>query len=107
MLVGGAARLWRSKATAIDKPNSAFATPKLQRLVTPSPWIQFPHLVPKMAKIAKMESKTYNGRASLVITHLTTDPPVHCLYMAERTGSFIFSLSLDLEARLNPVSGIK
>jgi hypothetical protein len=27
-----------------------------------------------------------------VVTHLTTNPPVHCLYMAERTGSLIFSV---------------
>ena len=40
---------------------------------------------------AKM-SKTYNSGDSLVVTHLTTNPPVHCLYMAERTGSLIFSV---------------
>ena len=27
-----------------------------------------------------------------MVTHLTTNPPVHCLYMAERTGSLIFSV---------------
>jgi hypothetical protein len=37
-------------------------------------------------------SKTYNSGDSLVVTHLTTNPPVHCLYMAERTGSLIFSV---------------
>ena len=36
--------------------------------------------------------KTYNSGDSLVVTHLTTNPPVHCLYMAERTGSLIFSV---------------
>ena len=25
-----------------------------------------------------------------MVTHLTTNPPVQCLYMAERTGSLIF-----------------
>jgi hypothetical protein len=40
---------------------------------------------------AKM-SKTYNSGDSLVVTHLTTNPTVHCLYMAERTGSLIFSV---------------
>ena len=27
-----------------------------------------------------------------MVTHLTTNPPVHCLYMAERTGSLVFSV---------------
>jgi hypothetical protein len=27
-----------------------------------------------------------------VVTHLTTNPPVHCLSTAERTGSSIFSV---------------
>ena len=40
----------------------------------------------------KKRSKTYNSGDSLVVTHLTTNPPVHCLYMAERTGSLIFSV---------------
>jgi hypothetical protein len=25
-----------------------------------------------------------------MVTHLTTNPPVRCLYMAERTGSLVF-----------------
>jgi hypothetical protein len=41
---------------------------------------------------AKKKTKTYNSGDSLVVTHLTTNPPVHCLYMAERTGSLIFSV---------------
>jgi hypothetical protein len=32
-------------------------------------------------------AKTYNSRYSLMVTHLTTNPPVRCLSMAERTGS--------------------
>ena len=36
--------------------------------------------------------KTYNSGDSLVVTHLTTNPPVHCLSTAERTGSSIFSV---------------
>jgi hypothetical protein len=42
--------------------------------------------------VAKRWAKTYNSGDSLVVTHLTTNPPVHCLYMAERTGSLIFSV---------------
>ena len=37
-------------------------------------------------------AKTYNSGDSLVVTHLTTSPPVHCLYMAERTGGLILSV---------------
>jgi hypothetical protein len=38
------------------------------------------------------KAKTYNSGYSLVVTHLTTNPPVHCLSTAERTGSSIFSV---------------
>jgi hypothetical protein len=37
----------------------------------------------------KIFPKTYNSGDSLVVTHLGTNPPVQCLYMAERTGSLI------------------
>ena len=40
----------------------------------------------RQLKIEK-QTKTYNSRYSLVVTHLTTNLPVSCLYMAERTGS--------------------
>jgi hypothetical protein len=36
---------------------------------------------------AKRDTKTYNSGDSLVVTHLTTNPPVSCLNRAERTGS--------------------
>jgi hypothetical protein len=41
---------------------------------------------------SQKKSKTYNSGYSLVVTHLTTNPPVHCLSTAERTGSSIFSV---------------
>ena len=44
------------------------------------------------AKKTVQMPKTYNSGDSLVVTHLTTNPPVHCLYMAERTGSLIISV---------------
>jgi hypothetical protein len=50
-------------------------------------------------------SKTYNSGDSLVVTHLTTNPPVHCLYMAERTGSLTFSLTTATKAPNFPVYG--
>jgi hypothetical protein len=34
-----------------------------------------------------MQKKTYNSGDSPVVTHLTTNPPVHRLSTAERTGS--------------------
>jgi hypothetical protein len=40
----------------------------------------------------KKTAKTYNSGYSLLVTHATTNPPVHCLYMAERTGSLVFSV---------------
>ena len=48
------------------------------------------HIV-NMSSSAKI-AKTYNSGDSLVVTHLTTNPPVHCLYMAERTGSLVFNV---------------
>jgi hypothetical protein len=41
---------------------------------------------------ATKKAKTYNSGYSPVVTHLTTNPPVHCLSTAERTGSSIFSV---------------
>jgi hypothetical protein len=35
---------------------------------------------------------TYNSGYSLVVTHLTTNPPVRCLNRAERTGSLVFNV---------------
>jgi hypothetical protein len=41
---------------------------------------------------AKQKTKTYNSGYSPVVTHLTTNPPVHCLSSAERTGSSVLSV---------------
>ena len=41
----------------------------------------------------KKNAKTYNSRYSLVVTHPTTNLPIWCLCMAERTGCpFLTSL---------------
>ena len=48
--------------------------------------------VPTFQNLGKRKAKTYNSGDSLVVTHLTTNPPVSCLYMAERTGSLIFMI---------------
>jgi hypothetical protein len=37
-------------------------------------------------------TKNIQSGYSPVVTHLTTNPPVHCLSTAERTGSSIFSV---------------
>jgi hypothetical protein len=42
-------------------------------------------------RINKM-AKTFNSGYSLVVTHLTTNPPVRCLNRAERTGSLVFNV---------------
>jgi hypothetical protein len=42
------------------------------------------------ARKASEKAKTYNSGDSLVVTHLTTNPPVQCLSTAERTGSSVF-----------------
>ncbi|KAF2146175.1 hypothetical protein K452DRAFT_219334, partial [Aplosporella prunicola CBS 121167] len=38
----------------------------------------------------QQKTKTYNSWDSLVVTHLTTNQPVHSLCMAERTGCPVF-----------------
>jgi hypothetical protein len=43
-------------------------------------------------KVLKKEAITYNSGDSLVVTHLTTNPPVPCLNRAERTGSLVFMI---------------
>ena len=42
--------------------------------------------------------KTYNSRYSLVITRLTTNPPLRCLNRAERTESLVVSCPFDTDA---------
>src|SRR5690242_14841941 len=41
---------------------------------------------------SKICQNTYNSGYSLVVTHLTTNPPVRCLNRAERTGSLVFNV---------------
>jgi hypothetical protein len=43
-------------------------------------------------KEGPQKEKTYNSGYSLVVTHLTTNPPVRCLNRAERTGSLVFNV---------------
>jgi hypothetical protein len=50
------------------------------------------NLHPWPLKMGQKENVTYNSGDSLVVTHLTTNPPVHCLYKAERTGSLILNV---------------
>jgi hypothetical protein len=44
-------------------------------------------LTVSLSKKLSGRAKTYNSGDSLVVTHLTTNPPVQCLTRAERTGS--------------------
>jgi hypothetical protein len=53
----------------------------------------------------KNEQKTYNSGYSLVVTHLTTNPPVRCLNRAERTGSLVVSRPLTTTTLKCTVSG--
>ncbi|KAF2712494.1 hypothetical protein K504DRAFT_205613 [Pleomassaria siparia CBS 279.74] len=41
-------------------------------------------------EVAKKNAKTYNSRDSPMVTHLTTNPPVQCLNIAEQTGCVSF-----------------
>ena len=47
---------------------------------------------PKILQQQQKMAKTYNSGYSLVVTHLTTNPPVRCLNRAERTGSLVFNV---------------
>ncbi|KAF1932530.1 uncharacterized protein M421DRAFT_243624 [Didymella exigua CBS 183.55] len=46
----------------------------------------------KVGYTSRTMAKTYNSGYSLVVTHLTTNPPVRCLNRAERTGSLVFNV---------------
>ena len=54
---------------------------------------------------AQKIAKTYNSGYSLVVTHLTTNPPVRCLNRAERTGSLVVSWPLTTDILNSTVSG--
>jgi hypothetical protein len=56
--------------------------------------------------MVKEWAKTYNSGYSLVVTHLTTNPPVRCLNRAERTGSLVITCSAATKIAYLPVSGI-
>jgi hypothetical protein len=49
------------------------------------------HNIKKTLKPPIKTTKTYNSGYSLVVTYLTTNPPVRCLNRAERTGSLTVS----------------
>jgi hypothetical protein len=40
----------------------------------------------------KRMPKTYNSRDSPMVTHLTTNPPVSCLNIAEQTGCVVLKI---------------
>jgi hypothetical protein len=44
------------------------------------------------AKRTTSKAKTYNSRDSLMVTHLTTSPPVSCLNIAEQTGCVVLKI---------------
>jgi hypothetical protein len=46
----------------------------------------------KLSRTVETTQKTYNSGDSPILTNSTTNPPVHCLYMAERTGSLVFNV---------------
>ena len=52
---------------------------------------------------AKRTSETYNSGDSPVVTRRTTDPLVHCLFMAERAGSLVRSLLITMNVPKSPV----
>ena len=55
----------------------------------------------KKKEQGKERSKSYNGRYSLVVTYLTTNPPVRYLNRAKWTGGLVVSWSLTTKV-LNP-----
>jgi hypothetical protein len=55
--------------------------------------------------VVAKKPKTYNSGYSLVVTHLTTNPPVRCLNRAERTGSLVVSCPVVTNVHKFTVSG--
>jgi hypothetical protein len=60
----------KSKSRTTNAPQMSFDRPEVQKNI----------------------QNTYNSGYSLVVTHLTTNPPVRCLNRAERTGSLVFNV---------------
>jgi hypothetical protein len=65
------------------------------------------HTVFVNALQAKRGAKTYNSGDSLVVTHLTTNPPVSCLNRAERTGSLVVSCPVVVSTLNFAVYGVR
>jgi hypothetical protein len=88
--------LWPTPPTTTPKTKNTTRTffqaskKYLAHLLSSSSWTS--HSLPAQSSRRNKMAKTYNSGYSLVVTHLTTNPPVHCLSTAERTGSSIFSV---------------
>ena len=63
-------------------------------------------VIVRTAKERAQMAKTYNSGDLVVVTHLTTNPPVSCLYMAERTGSLAFTYATAIKFPDFPLQGI-
>jgi hypothetical protein len=59
----------------------------------------------RKSRTNQQTAKTYNSKDSLMVTHLTTNPPVSCLNRAERTGSLVVSCPTTTETLSFTVSG--
>jgi hypothetical protein len=65
------------------------------------------HARPSLFSVAygQKKSKTYSSGDSLVVVHLTTNPPVSCSNRAERTGSLVFTRATATKPLNFPVCG--
>jgi hypothetical protein len=75
-----------------ERPPRVYFDFKVSTYMSASATIDF--ALVKLIGYSQKKSKTYNSGYSPVVTHLTTNPPVSCLNIAERTGSIaILSVS--------------
>ena len=75
------------------KVDTGILHPRPRYHLTSSPSSQYANRQQKVhIKSKENMTKTYNSGYSLVVTHLTTNPPVRCLNRAERTGSLVFNV---------------
>ncbi|KAF1831481.1 hypothetical protein BDW02DRAFT_606224 [Decorospora gaudefroyi] len=83
---------WRSHWARVEQILYMFRSQPAMTVSTSTASLDAPHTHTHTIQWCKKMAKTYNSGDSLVVTHLTTSPPVHCLYIAEQTGSIIFSV---------------
>jgi hypothetical protein len=83
-----------------DLTSAPYASPKRKQTSTNTRSNVLSSLLLPSARVQEKLQKTYDSGYSPVVTHLTTNPPVSCLNIAELTGSIVVPSALLLQRPL-------